>query len=150
MHTVELTCEWSSALGLSHGTFSNVESFNSPSDFIKTRLQTIPRPGESSYDGIRDCFNKVCEKEGSAAFFKGWGVRVARQSMQFGCMALLYEYMAPKIRNVLSPNSNNDLIDYQNAFRTRAIDNKTDDADRMLRSLGSNSLKPFGSDRRNR
>ena len=62
----------------------------SPFDFLKTRLQVAPRPGEATYAGIFDCIHKVYEKEGPSAFFKGVVPRTGR-SCQMGIAMYLYE-----------------------------------------------------------
>ena len=64
-----------------------------PADVIKTRLQIEARAGTSSYTGIRDCFWKVLEKEGSRAFWKGAAARMFRSSPQFGVTLLTYEQL---------------------------------------------------------
>jgi solute carrier family 25 aspartate/glutamate transporter 12/13 len=63
----------------------------SPFDFLKTRLQVAPRPGEATYGGIFDCIHKVYEKEGPSAFFKGVVPRVCRLTPQMGISMFLYE-----------------------------------------------------------
>eukprot|EP01112_Ceratiomyxa_fruticulosa_P015071 TRINITY_DN4390_c0_g1_i1.p1 TRINITY_DN4390_c0_g1~~TRINITY_DN4390_c0_g1_i1.p1 ORF type:complete len:729 (-),score=188.20 TRINITY_DN4390_c0_g1_i1:79-2265(-) len=72
-----------------------------PADVIKTRLQVKARQGDQTYDGIRDCFNKVLREEGPKAFFKGGVARVFRSSPQFGVTLLSYEllqkYFAPHV-----------------------------------------------------
>lgn len=110
-----------------------------PADVIKTRLQVIPRPGESSYKGIRDCFVKVYEKEGAAAFFRGSAMRVARISPQFGISLFAYEQISQLIGSTgFSPPTNAPVNpgDYLKAYPTRAINSKTEDTDRLLKNLG--------------
>mmetsp|Transcript_23158 Transcript_23158/g.42970 ORF Transcript_23158/g.42970 Transcript_23158/m.42970 type:complete len:269 (-) Transcript_23158:2170-2976(-) len=68
--------------------------FTSPMDFIKTRLQVAPRPGETIYNGIADCVYKVYEREGPSAFFKGLLPRVCRLSPQYGISLYFYEKLS--------------------------------------------------------
>ena len=99
------------------------------------------------YDGIRDCFTKVYEREGPTAFFRGATMRVARISPQFGISLLAYEQLSQLlgVKGLLSPTTVPvHPKDYFLAFPARAINNKTDDADRLLKKLGSNSLRPDG------
>jgi solute carrier family 25 aspartate/glutamate transporter 12/13 len=63
----------------------------SPVDFLKTRLQVAPRPGEDAYTGLFDCIYKVYEREGPSAFFKGLVPRVCRLAPQCGISMFLYE-----------------------------------------------------------
>lgn len=44
-----------------------------PADVIKTRLQVIPREGQTVYHGIVDCAKKIMKEEGFKAFWKGAG-----------------------------------------------------------------------------
>lgn len=62
-----------------------------PADVVKTRLQTIARPGETSYHGIKDCFTKVLEEEGPMAFMRGSVARVLRIAPQFGISMLAFD-----------------------------------------------------------
>ena len=106
----------------------------------------MPRPGEISYDGIRDCFTKVLEREGPAAFFRGASMRVARISPQFGICLVAYEQLSRLLgaQGCLPPTLVPvDPKDYWGAFPKRAaINQKTDDTDRLLTNLGSQSLRP--------
>ena len=119
-----------------------------PADVIKTRLQVVPRPGEVNYDGIRDCFTKIYEREGPAAFFRGSLMRVARISPQFGISLVAYEQLSQLLgaQGFLPPTSVPvDPKDYWGAFPKRAsINQKTNDTDRLLKNLGSKSLRPSG------
>lgn len=119
---------------------------NRPADVIKTRLKAVPRPGEGSYDGIRDCFTKIYEREGPTAFFRGASMRVARISPQFGISLVAYEQLSRLLgaQGCLPPTLVPvDPKDYRGAFPKRAaISQKTDDTDRLLTNLGSQSLRP--------
>lgn len=118
-----------------------------PADVIKTRLQVIPRPGEQTYDGIRDCFTKVYQREGPTAFFKGAAARVARISPQFGISLVAYEQLSKLLgaKGFLPPTAVPVTPqDYYEAFPVRALHGKTDDADQLLRKLGTKSLGPGG------
>lgn len=42
-----------------------------PSDVIKTRLQVVPREGQTAYRGMFDCITKIYNEEGFRAFWKG-------------------------------------------------------------------------------
>ncbi|CAB9522166.1 Mitochondrial aspartate-glutamate transporter AGC1 [Seminavis robusta] len=131
------------------GTIAGVPAsfLTTPADVIKTRLQAIPRPGEAEYAGIRDCFTKVYNREGPAAFFKGWGMRVARISPQFGISLVAYEQLSQLLgaKGFLPPTTVPvNPKDYWEAFPTRAIKSKSDDTDRLLKNLGANSLRPGG------
>jgi len=64
-----------------------------PADVIKTRLQVKARTGEMTYNGIRDCCQKVYQAEGFSAFWKGALARVFRSSPQFGVTLLAYELL---------------------------------------------------------
>jgi solute carrier family 25 aspartate/glutamate transporter 12/13 len=121
------------------GTLAGVPAsfLTTPADVIKTRLQVIPRPGESSYEGIRDCFLKINENEGVLAFFRGSAMRVARISPQFGIALFAYEQISQLLGNKeFSPPTNAPVhpSDYLKAFPTRAINNKTEDD--LLKNLG--------------
>uniref|UniRef100_A0A0N4Z9Y9 Calcium-binding mitochondrial carrier protein Aralar1 n=1 Tax=Parastrongyloides trichosuri TaxID=131310 RepID=A0A0N4Z9Y9_PARTI len=64
-----------------------------PADVIKTRLQVTARAGQTTYNGIFDCFKKIMAEEGPTAFWKGTGARVFRSSPQFGVTLLTYELL---------------------------------------------------------
>lgn len=105
------------------------------------------------YDGIRDCFTKVYAREGPTAFFKGAGMRIARISPQFGISLVAYEQLSQLLgaQGLLSPTTVPvHPKDYFEAFPTRAIHNKTNDADPLLGNLGSNSLRPGSRQKENR
>jgi solute carrier family 25 (mitochondrial aspartate/glutamate transporter), member 12/13 len=78
------------------GTLAGIPAamLTTPTDVIKTRLQVIPRPGEDSYQSIRDCFVKVYRKEGLSAFYQGMTVRTMRVAPQLGISVLAYEQLA--------------------------------------------------------
>lgn len=106
----------------------------------------VTREGEVAYTGIRDCCIKVFQQEGFSAFFKGSVMRVSRSSPQFGVTLLAYEKLSHFLGfKADSPPTNApiDPRDYRTAFPTRAISNKTDDIDSLLRDMGVNKLKPF-------
>eukprot|EP01133_Synstelium_polycarpum_P004029 gene4029-4666_t len=68
-------------------------SLVTPADVIKTRLQVKAKSGEQTYEGIRDCAQKIWREEGFRAFFKGCVARVFRSSPQFGVTLLSYEML---------------------------------------------------------
>ncbi|EGG18680.1 EF-hand domain-containing protein [Cavenderia fasciculata] len=68
-------------------------SLVTPADVIKTRLQVKAKTGEQTYEGIRDCAQKIWREEGFRAFFKGCVARVFRSSPQFGVTLLSYEML---------------------------------------------------------
>uniref|UniRef100_A0A8C1U9Q9 Solute carrier family 25 member 13 n=1 Tax=Cyprinus carpio TaxID=7962 RepID=A0A8C1U9Q9_CYPCA len=46
-------------------------SLVTPADVIKTRLQVAARAGQTTYNGLIDCFWKILREEGPRAFWKG-------------------------------------------------------------------------------
>ncbi|CAB1320536.1 unnamed protein product [Coregonus sp. 'balchen'] len=50
-------------------------SLVTPADVIKTRLQVAARAGQTTYNGLADCFWKILKEEGPRAFWKGAGER---------------------------------------------------------------------------
>ncbi|KAM8934082.1 electrogenic aspartate/glutamate antiporter SLC25A12, mitochondrial [Pelodytes ibericus] len=68
-------------------------SLVTPADVIKTRLQVAARAGQTTYNGVIDCFRKILKEEGSRAFWKGAGARVFRSSPQFGVTLVTYELL---------------------------------------------------------
>uniref|UniRef100_A0A671R1B5 Solute carrier family 25 member 13 n=1 Tax=Sinocyclocheilus anshuiensis TaxID=1608454 RepID=A0A671R1B5_9TELE len=50
-------------------------SLVTPADVIKTRLQVAARAGQTTYNGLIDCFWKILQEEGPHAFWKGAGER---------------------------------------------------------------------------
>lgn len=65
--------------------------FTTPSDVIKTRIQTKAKPGEIQYTGVFNTFKRILVEEGPRAFFKGGIARVCRSSPQFGFTLAAYE-----------------------------------------------------------
>ncbi|CAB1328495.1 unnamed protein product [Coregonus sp. 'balchen'] len=51
-------------------------SLVTPADVIKTRLQVAARAGQTTYNGVIDCFRKIIAEEGFRALWKGAGARV--------------------------------------------------------------------------
>ncbi|KAG5262180.1 hypothetical protein AALO_G00293100 [Alosa alosa] len=68
-------------------------SLVTPADVIKTRLQVAARAGQTSYNGVIDCFRKIMREEGFRALWKGAGARVFRSSPQFGVTLVTYELL---------------------------------------------------------
>uniref|UniRef100_A0A6Q2WUW9 EF-hand domain-containing protein n=1 Tax=Esox lucius TaxID=8010 RepID=A0A6Q2WUW9_ESOLU len=68
-------------------------SLVTPADVIKTRLQVAARAGQTTYNGLVDCFWKILKEEGPRAFWKGAGARVFRSSPQFGVTLVTYELL---------------------------------------------------------
>uniref|UniRef100_A0A8C5RMX7 Solute carrier family 25 member 12 n=1 Tax=Laticauda laticaudata TaxID=8630 RepID=A0A8C5RMX7_LATLA len=68
-------------------------SLVTPADVIKTRLQVAARAGQTTYNGVIDCFVKILREEGPSAFWKGAAARVFRSSPQFGVTLLTYELL---------------------------------------------------------
>jgi solute carrier family 25 aspartate/glutamate transporter 12/13 len=64
-----------------------------PADVIKTRLQVAARAGQTTYNGVIDCFRKVMAEEGPYALWKGTAARVCRSSPQFAVTLLSYELL---------------------------------------------------------
>lgn len=53
-------------------------SLVTPADVIKTRLQVAARAGQTTYNGVIDCFRKILKEEGFRAFWKGAGGKYTR------------------------------------------------------------------------
>jgi len=68
-------------------------SLVTPADVIKTRLQVVPREGQTTYNGIVDAYRKIMVEEGWTALWKGAGARMCRSSPQFGVTLLVYELL---------------------------------------------------------
>lgn len=68
-------------------------SLVTPADVIKTRLQVAARAGQTTYNGVIDCFRKILREEGFTAFWKGAGARVFRSSPQFAVTLVTYELL---------------------------------------------------------
>ncbi|XP_076300525.1 calcium-binding mitochondrial carrier protein Aralar1 isoform X4 [Lasioglossum baleicum] len=64
-----------------------------PADVIKTRLQVVARAGQTTYNGLLDCAQKIFKEEGARAFWKGATARVFRSSPQFGVTLFTYELL---------------------------------------------------------
>jgi solute carrier family 25 (mitochondrial aspartate/glutamate transporter), member 12/13 len=104
------------------GTIAGIPAslLTTPADVVKCRLQSITRPGETSYSGIRDCVTKMYQNEGIFSFFQGSLMRVLRIAPQFGLSLLLYENLTnlAGLDKARRPPSNLpiDPDDYLNAF----------------------------------
>ncbi|XP_054643569.1 electrogenic aspartate/glutamate antiporter SLC25A12, mitochondrial-like isoform X2 [Dunckerocampus dactyliophorus] len=98
-HTKEQLADDEGRLGplqlLTAGAIAGVPaaSLVTPADVIKTRLQVAARAGQTTYNGVIDCFRKILKEEGFRAFWKGAGARVFRSSPQFGVTLLTYELL---------------------------------------------------------
>ncbi|XP_034431025.1 calcium-binding mitochondrial carrier protein Aralar1-like isoform X1 [Hippoglossus hippoglossus] len=98
-HTKKMLADEDGRLGalqlLSAGAIAGVPaaSLVTPADVIKTRLQVAARAGQTSYNGVIDCFRKILKEEGFRAFWKGAGARVLRSSPQFGVTLVTYELL---------------------------------------------------------
>uniref|UniRef100_A0A3P8VF13 Solute carrier family 25 member 12 n=1 Tax=Cynoglossus semilaevis TaxID=244447 RepID=A0A3P8VF13_CYNSE len=68
-------------------------SLVTPADVIKTRLQVAARAGQTTYNGVIDCFRKILKEEGFSALWKGAGARVFRSSPQFAVTLVTYELL---------------------------------------------------------
>ena len=62
-----------------------------PFDVLKTRLQVIPREGETRYTGLMHAARTILREEGWTSFFKGGVARIFRCSPQFGFTLASYE-----------------------------------------------------------
>ncbi|CAD5117140.1 DgyrCDS5946 [Dimorphilus gyrociliatus] len=73
-----------------------------PFDVVKTRLQTLSKgQGETTYEGIIDCFRKTWGIEGGKAFFKGATCRIMVIAPLFGIAQTVYYLgVAEKLLNV--------------------------------------------------
>jgi solute carrier family 25 aspartate/glutamate transporter 12/13 len=126
------------------GTLAAVPAalLTTPADVIKTRLQVVNRPGETTYTGISDCFRKIYSSEGLAGLFRGSTVRVLRIAPQFGISLLAYEQLSQWTglpANHPPTNAPVDPNDYHTAFPARAIQPKTKEIDGWLRNFGLHS-----------
>lgn len=98
-HTKEKLADDDGRLGplqlLTAGAIAGVPaaSLVTPADVIKTRLQVAARAGQTTYNGVIDCFRKILKEEGFRAFWKGAGARVFRSSPQFGVTLVTYELL---------------------------------------------------------
>lgn len=130
---------------LAAGTFAGIPAafITNPLDVIKTRLQTLPRPEEGVYLGIRDCAKSIYLNEGIGGFFLGAGARVLRIAPQFGITLLTYEYLTEAVgsqrRSVTPSPPTNAFIepyDYRTAFPTRSIHHKTEEISNFMQAFG--------------
>ncbi|XP_008276927.1 calcium-binding mitochondrial carrier protein Aralar1 [Stegastes partitus] len=98
-HTKEKLADEEGRLGalqlLTAGAIAGIPaaSLVTPADVIKTRLQVAARAGQTTYNGVIDCFRKILKEEGFRAFWKGAGARVCRSSPQFGVTLVTYELL---------------------------------------------------------
>ncbi|XP_077435410.1 electrogenic aspartate/glutamate antiporter SLC25A12, mitochondrial-like isoform X2 [Vanacampus margaritifer] len=98
-HTKEMFSDDTGKVGalqlLTAGAIAGVPaaSLVTPADVIKTRLQVAARAGQTTYNGVVDCFKKILKEEGFRAFWKGAGARVFRSSPQFGVTLVTYELL---------------------------------------------------------
>ncbi|KAM9709151.1 electrogenic aspartate/glutamate antiporter SLC25A12, mitochondrial-like isoform 1-T1 [Menidia menidia] len=98
-HTKEKLADEDGRLGalqlLTAGAIAGVPaaSLVTPADVIKTRLQVAARAGQTTYNGVIDCFKKIMAEEGFRALWKGAGARVFRSSPQFGVTLVTYELL---------------------------------------------------------
>uniref|UniRef100_A0A8C7R2F6 Solute carrier family 25 member 12 n=1 Tax=Oncorhynchus mykiss TaxID=8022 RepID=A0A8C7R2F6_ONCMY len=72
-------------------------SLVTPADVVKTRLQVAARAGQTTYNGVIDCFGKIIAEEGFRALWKGAGVAppalsqlLSRGSPTFPLISLVY------------------------------------------------------------
>jgi solute carrier family 25 aspartate/glutamate transporter 12/13 len=126
------------------GTLAGVPAalLTTPCDVIRLRLQAVPRPGDASYAGIRDCATKIYRAEGPPGFFRGAAARVLRIAPQFGISLLAYEQITqgfgfPQAANPPT-NAPVDPRDYRTAFPASALRPKTSDIDGWMRTFGLN------------
>ncbi|SSD60964.1 related to Mitochondrial aspartate-glutamate transporter AGC1 [Saccharomycodes ludwigii] len=78
---------------LTSGSLAGIPSayLTTPFDVIKTRLQIVPKSGETKYTGIIHAAKTILREESFKSFFKGGGARVLRSSPQFGFTLAAYE-----------------------------------------------------------
>ena len=115
---------------LAAGTLAGIPAafLTTPFDVVKTRLQALPRPGETVYVGIRDCALTIHKQEGISGFFLGSGARVVRIAPQFGITLLVYETLTEMMgphgwtRSPAPPtNAFVEPYDYHTAFPTTGM-----------------------------
>ncbi|XP_019713155.1 calcium-binding mitochondrial carrier protein Aralar1-like [Hippocampus comes] len=98
-HTKQMLADDTGEVGalqlLTAGAIAGVPaaSLVTPADVIKTRLQVAARAGQTTYNGVIDCFRKIHKEEGFRAFWKGAAARVFRSSPQFGVTLVTYELL---------------------------------------------------------
>ncbi|KAI4460065.1 mitochondrial 2-oxodicarboxylate carrier 1-related [Holotrichia oblita] len=80
---------------LAAGTCAGVPAaaLATPADVVKTRIQVIPRAGQTSYNGVIDTVRKILKEEGPIAFTKGSLGRICRSSPQLGITLFIYELL---------------------------------------------------------
>ena len=78
------------------GTLAGVPAalLTTPCDVIRVRVQAMPRQGQTTYAGIRDCASKILQNEGIEGFFKGASARLLRIAPQFGISLVAYEQLS--------------------------------------------------------
>uniref|UniRef100_A0A673AB50 Solute carrier family 25 member 12 n=1 Tax=Sphaeramia orbicularis TaxID=375764 RepID=A0A673AB50_9TELE len=99
-HTKERLADEDGRLGalqlLTAGAIAGIPaaSLVTPADVIKTRLQVAARAGQTTYNGVIDCFRKILKEEGFRAFWKGAGGKCTHiSSPQFGVTLVTYELL---------------------------------------------------------
>lgn len=137
---------------LTAGTVAGIPAalLTTPFDVIKTRLQTLPRPGEIVYRDMRECAFTIYKQEGVGGFFLGSGARVFRIAPQFGLTLLSYEWLTEATgshqRRVLTPapptNAFVEPYDYRTAFPVRSIHTKTTEISNFMQAFGHGQGKP--------
>eukprot|EP00977_Amphora_coffeiformis_P012790 scaffold3234_cov166-Amphora_coffeaeformis.AAC.5 len=136
---------------LTAGTLAGVPAalFTTPFDVIKTRLQTLPRPGEIVYRDMLDCAKMMYKQEGLTGFFVGSGARVFRIAPQFGLTLLSYEWLTESTgshRRVLTPAPPTNVFvepyDYRTAFPVRSIHTKTTEISNFMQTFSQGQGKP--------
>uniref|UniRef100_A0A8C1ZDH3 Solute carrier family 25 member 13 n=1 Tax=Cyprinus carpio TaxID=7962 RepID=A0A8C1ZDH3_CYPCA len=68
-------------------------SLVTPADVIKTRLQVAARAGQTTYNGLIDCFWKILREEGPRALWKGAGACLFLFWPQFGVTLVTCELL---------------------------------------------------------
>jgi solute carrier family 25 aspartate/glutamate transporter 12/13 len=132
---------------LAAGTVAGIPAafFTTPLDVIKTRLQTLPRPGEEVYVGIKDCASMIYKREGISGFFLGSGARVCRIAPQFGITLLVYDSVRDltgnsRVRTGTPPspptNAFVEPYDYHTAFPIRSFQPKTKEISDFMNTFG--------------
>eukprot|EP00753_Platysulcus_tardus_P002682 PLAT1179.1.p1 GENE.PLAT1179.1~~PLAT1179.1.p1 ORF type:complete len:326 (+),score=169.70 PLAT1179.1:149-1126(+) len=76
-------------------------ALTTPMDVVKTRLQAEVLPGQPVFTGVRQTAAYILEKEGFAAFWRGWRPRVMIVAPLFALSLVAYElqgrYMAARM-----------------------------------------------------
>uniref|UniRef100_A0A8C6UGG8 Solute carrier family 25 member 12 n=1 Tax=Neogobius melanostomus TaxID=47308 RepID=A0A8C6UGG8_9GOBI len=69
-------------------------SLVTPADVIKTRLQVAARAGQTTYNGVIDCFRKLLREEGFTALWKGAGGKCTGGELKpFAVTLVTYELL---------------------------------------------------------